>query len=129
MNLLHLLEAKGSVETVGQRLEEAVKAHKFGVIGVIDLKGKMTEKGVPFKNECKIYEVCNPLKAKEVLEIDMRISTALPCRISVYEEHGKVLLATLLPTATLELYGAAGLEPVALEVEREIKAMMADAAG
>ena len=128
MNMLYVKETKGTVEAVGQRLEGAVKAHKFGVIGVIDLKSKMTEKGVEFRNACKIYEVCNPMRAKQVLEIDMSIATALPCRIAVYEEKGRVKIATLLPTETLALFSVPELAPVAQEVEREIKAMMDEAA-
>lgn len=128
MNMLYVKEAHGTVEATGKRLEDAVKAHKFGVIGIIDLKGKMAEKGIAFGNACKIYEVCNPMQAKRVLEKDMSISTALPCRISVYEEKGSVKIATLLPTETLGLFGVPELGPVAQEVEREIKAMMDEAA-
>ena len=128
MNMVYEREANGDLETVGKRLEEAVKARKFGVISVLDLQAKMKEKGVSFANSCRIYEVCNPAKAKQVLEGDMRISTALPCRISLYSEGGKVKLATLMPTATLGLFGVAGLEQVAQEVEQEIKGMIDDAA-
>jgi uncharacterized protein (DUF302 family) len=63
------------------------------------------------------------------LEKDMRISTALPCRISVYEERGAVKIATLLPSQTLGLFGVPELAHVAVEVETEIKAMMDEAAG
>jgi len=128
MNMLYVKEARGTVAEIGKRLETAVKAHKFGVIGVIDLKGKMAEKGVEFGNACLIYEVCNPMRAKQVLEKDMRISTALPCRISVYEESGAVKIATLLPTETLALFSVPELAQVAQEVETEIKAMMDEAA-
>ncbi len=128
MNILHVREAKGTVETVGQRLEEAVKAHKFGVIAVIDLKSKLAEKGFPFGNACKIYEVCNPGQAKQVLEKDMSIATALPCRIAVYEEGGRVKLGTMLPTETLALFAIPELAPVAQDVEKAIKAMMDEAA-
>lgn len=127
MNVLYVKEAKESVEVVGKRLEEAVKAHKFGVISIIDLKSKMAEKGVEFRNACKIYEVCNPARAKQVLEREMSIATALPCRIAVYEEHGRVKIATLLPTETLGLFSTPELAPVAQEVEKEIKAMMDEA--
>lgn len=127
--MLYTKETAADMETVGERLEESIKARKFGVIGIVDLGAKMREKGVDFARACRIYEVCNPHKAKQVLERDMRISTALPCRISLYEENGKVKLATLLPTATLAMFGAPGLEVVAAEVEREIKGMMDDAAG
>jgi uncharacterized protein (DUF302 family) len=127
MNILYVKETSGSVEAVGQRLEAAVKQHKFGVIGVIDLKGKMAEKGVEFGNACKIYEVCNPLQAKRVLEKNMSIATALPCRIAVYEENNRVKIATLLPTETLGLFSVPELAPVAQQVETEIKAMMDEA--
>lgn len=127
MNVLYVRKTKGTVDAVGQRLETAVKAHKFGVIAVIDLKGKMAENGVEFRNACKIYEVCNPTQAKRVLEKNMSISTALPCRIAVYEENNRVKVATMLPTETLGLFSVPDLAPVAQEVERETKAMMDEA--
>lgn len=127
MNMLYVKETRDTVEAAGKRLEDAVKAHKFGVIGVIDLKSKMAEKGVAFVNACKIYEVCNPTRAKQVLEKDMSIATALPCRIAVYEEKGRVKIATMLPTETLRLFSVPEIAPVAREVEREIKAMIDEA--
>jgi len=38
MNMVYEREANGDLETVGKRLEDAVKARKFGVIGVLDLQ-------------------------------------------------------------------------------------------
>ena len=87
MNVLHAKTANGTIDAIGKRLEEAVKAHKFGVIDVIDLQAKMREKGVEFNKPCRIYEVCNPQRAKKVLEKEMAIATALPCRIAMYEER------------------------------------------
>jgi uncharacterized protein (DUF302 family) len=127
MNLLYIRETTDSAEAVGARLEKAAAAHKFGVLGMIDLKEKMASRGVEFGPRCRIYEVCNPASAKRVLEKNMTVSTALPCRISVYEEGGKVKLATLLPTQVLGLFGSPEIAPVAQEVEREIKAIMDEA--
>ncbi len=129
MKILHVKEAQGTVETVGKRLEEAVKARQFGVIAVIDLQSKMIEKGIPFERACRVYEVCSPVQAKRVLEENMGIATALPCRIAVYEEDGRVRLGTMLPTEILGLFAVPELAPVAREVETAIKAMMDDAAG
>lgn len=129
MNVYHAKTAKGTVDEIGTRLEEAVKAHKFGVIAVIDLQAKMREKGVEFNRPCRIYEVCNPQRAKKVLEKEMAIATALPCRIALYEESGEVKLATLLPTQTLGLFNVPDLAAEAQDVEREILAMIAEAAG
>lgn len=115
--MLYVKEAKGSVEQVGEKLVAAATANKFGVLGMHDLKEKMAAKGVEFGPACRIYEVCNPGQAKQVLEADMSISTALPCRISVYEEGGKVKVAMLRPTALLSLFGKRELDSVAKAVE------------
>jgi len=58
----------------------------------------------------------------------MSVSTALPCRISVYEENGKTILATLKPTALLAMFNAPRLEGVAQEVETTIFKIMEEAA-
>lgn len=115
--MLYVREAKGPIDEVAEKVASAAAENSFGVLGVHDLKAKMNAKGVPFDGECRIFEVCNPTKAKTVLEADMSISNALPCRISVYEEGGKVKVSTLKPTALLGLFERAELEPIAKEVE------------
>ncbi len=118
--MLYVREAAGSVAEVQRKLEEASKANKFGVLGVIDLKAKMNEKGVEFAPQCVVIEVCNPMQAKKVLEANIAISTSLPCRISIYEENGKVKIATLKPTELIALYGNPELAPVAKSVEETL---------
>ena len=125
--MLYVQETSGSIDDVLKKLEEAAAANKFGVLAVHNLKQKMNAKGVEFGPECRIVEVCNPKKAKSVLETDMSISNALPCRISIYEEGGNVKVSTLKPTAILALFGRPELEPVAKEVE-ETMVRMIDAA-
>jgi uncharacterized protein (DUF302 family) len=127
--MLYVKETSGSAREVVERVVNAAAENKFGVLGVHDLKEKMAAKGVDFQRECLIVEVCNPGKAKSVLEANMAISTALPCRISVYEDAGKVKVATLRPTALLELFGNPGLAPVAREVEETIVRIIDRACG
>jgi uncharacterized protein (DUF302 family) len=125
--MLYEKEAHGTVDEVVAKVEAAATANQFGVLGVHDLKQKMNAKGVEFGPECRVLEVCNPNKAKTVLEADIAISNALPCRISVYEDNGHVKVSTLLPTKLLSLFGRPELEPVAKEVE-EAMLRMIDAA-
>jgi uncharacterized protein (DUF302 family) len=125
--VLHIVESTKPLARLIADLEQAVTRHKFGVLGVHDLKAKMAEKGVPFARECRIFEVCNPHQAKKVLEINLQLSTALPCRISVYEEDGKTKLATIRPTALVGLYGTPELQSVAAEVEDTMVKIMAEA--
>ena len=75
-----------------------------------------------------LFEVCQPQQAKKVLDQDMSVSTALPCRISVYEEGGKTILATLKPTTLLAMFNAPQLAEVAQEVETTIAKIMKEAA-
>ncbi len=126
--MVYRVQSKKSLSEVARDLEVASQKHKFGIMAVHDLKAKMQEKGVDFERDCLIFEVCNPQQAKKVLEKNAEISTALPCRISVFREGKGVVLATIRPTAMLELFGAAGLEPVAKEVEEAMFAIMQEAA-
>ena len=89
----------------------------------------MKKKGVDLAMEGRVFEVCNPHQAKKVLESEGAVSTALPCRISVYGSEGKYTSATMLPTELMKGFGNAELEPVAKEVEDVIVRMMRDAAG
>jgi len=126
--MLHIVESTKPLARLIIDLEQAVAHHGFGVLGVHDLKAKMAEKGVSFARECRIFEVCNPHQAKRVLETNLQISTALPCRISVYEEGGQARLATIRPTALIGLYDTPELRSVAGEVEDALVKIMAEAA-
>jgi uncharacterized protein (DUF302 family) len=126
--MLHIVESKKPLDRVAADLEQAAIRNKFGVLGVHDLAAKMREKGVAFARECRIVEVCNPQQAKKVLEANLEISTALPCRISVYDEGGTTKLATLLPTAMLAMFPNPELRAVAEDVEATILRIMDEAA-
>ncbi len=125
--MLFKLTTHKSVSDTATALQAAVQANHFGVMQVHNLKETMAKKGVEFAAECLIFEVCQPQQAKNVLEQDMSVSTALPCRISVYEEGGKTVLATLKPTTLLAMFNVPQLAPVAQEVEDTIVKIMRDA--
>ena len=87
--MLIKLSTKKTVSETAAVLHAAVEANHFGVMQVHNLKETMAKKGVEFDRECLIFEVCQPQQAKKVLDQNMSVSTALPCRISIYEEGGK----------------------------------------
>jgi uncharacterized protein (DUF302 family) len=113
-----------TVSEAAAALQISVQANHFGVMQIHNLKETMAKKGVEFARECLIFEVCQPQQAKKVLEQDMSISTALPCRISIYEEGGRTILATLKPTTLLAMFNAPQLKGVAQEVEDSIVKIM-----
>jgi uncharacterized protein (DUF302 family) len=126
--MLVKLSTDKTVSEAAAALQAAVQANHFGVMQVHNLKETMTKKGVEFAHECLIFEVCQPQQAKKVLDQNMSVSTALPCRISIYEEGGKTILATLKPTTLLAMFNAPQLQGVAQEVEDTIVKIMKEAA-
>lgn len=126
--MLIKLPTRKTVSELAAALHVAVQANHFGVMQVHNLKESMNKKGVDFVHECLIFEVCRPQQAKKVLDENMSVSTALPCRISVYEEGGKTILATLKPTTLLAMFNSPQLKEVAQEVEDTILKIMKDAA-
>ncbi len=125
--MLYVVESTKPLDRVADDLEQAVARHKFGILGVHNLKESMAKKGVAFERECRIFEVCNPHQAKRVLETNLEISTALPCRISLYEEGGQTKLATIKPTVMIALYASPDLKGVAEEVEATLVRIMDEA--
>ncbi len=126
--MVHVVETDKGVDEAARDLEQAVKAQGFGVLHVYDLKAKIQEKGIDFSRECRIFEVCNPKQAAQVLNADMTVSLALPCRISVYEDGGKTRIGTLLPSYLLAAFpGAEEVQCVAEDVEASLLAIIDEA--
>lgn len=123
---IKILESFKSVADIAQVFAEVCARYKFGVLGVIDIRQKLQEKGLSFDRECLVFEVCNPQAAQKVLNDNPAISAALPCRISVYRDDGKTKIAAILPTALLIMFPNPELKPVAEEVERTIVRIMQD---
>ena len=124
----YVVETKKSVDQAEADLSAAVQRHKFGVLHVHNLQETMKKKGVDFANACRILEICNPQNAKEVLDADMDMNFALPCRVSVYSEHGKTKIGMIRPTALLKaLSDSPSLARVAEEVEEAIIKMIDEA--
>ena len=126
--MLIKLVTQKTVSETANALQAAVQANHFGVMQVHNLKETMNKKGVEFVHECLIFEVCQPQQAKKVLDENMSVSTALPCRISVYEEDGQTMLATLKPSTLLAMFNTPQLAEVAQEVENTIVKIMNEAA-
>jgi uncharacterized protein (DUF302 family) len=127
--MLYEVKSGRSLNDIDEALRAAAAERKFGVLTVHNLEETMRNKGVEFNGTCLIYEVCNPHQAKKVLEANGAVSTALPCRISVYaDKSGGYRIATLLPTALMKMFGSAELEPVAAEVEHVMKEIIQAAA-
>ncbi|MGB3916260.1 DUF302 domain-containing protein [Thiothrix litoralis] len=126
--MYYIVETPKSFSQASTDLEAAVIRHGFGVLHVHDLGNTLRSKGMAFEDECKVFEVCNPGQAAKVLAIDMRLNMALPCRISVFTEHGATKIGMIKPAPMLEsLSQDAALVQVAREVEEKTIQMIDEA--
>ena len=126
--MYYIVETGKTFDQASADLESAVKNHGFGVLHVHDLGTTLRSKGVAFEEQCKVFEVCNPLQAAKVLATDMRLNMALPCRISVFTENGKTKIGLIKPEQMLAtLSRDATLLQVAKEVEDKTIRMVDEA--
>ena len=124
----YVVETGKSVDQAAADFLEAVNKYRFGVLHIHNLQETMKKKGVDIADQCRIFEICNPRKAKKVLEEDMEMNMALPCRVSIYTDGGKTKIGMIKPTALLAfLSKSEALKNVAQEVEENIIRMIDEA--
>lgn len=126
--MYYIVETNKSFNQAATDLESAVIHNGFGVLHVHDLATTLRAKGITFNEECKVFEVCNPVQAAKVLSTDMRLNMALPCRISVFTDNGKTKIGLIKPVQMLSaLSKDAALIVVAKEVEASTIKIVDDA--
>jgi uncharacterized protein (DUF302 family) len=122
---IYVLKSSKTFEQASEDLDRSVKENGFGVLHVHDLGATLRKKGVKFDEECRIFEVCNPVQAGKVLDADMRLNMALPCRISVFTEEGQTLIGMIKPESMLaSLSSDPALATIAHEVETQTIAII-----
>jgi uncharacterized protein (DUF302 family) len=115
----YIVETEKSFEQASADLDSAVGRNGFGVLHVHDLGATLRSKGIEFEEQCKVFEVCNPVQAAKVLSTDMRLNMALPCRISVFTDKGKTRIGLIKP---VQMLSALSDEAALLEVSQEVEA-------
>jgi uncharacterized protein (DUF302 family) len=117
--MYYVIKTDKSFEQASADLDAAVKRNGFGVLHIHDLGKTLRGKGIDFINDCRVFEVCNPVQAGKVLAADMRLNMALPCRISVFTEGGKTMIGLIRPAAML---ASLSQDQTLLEVARDVEA-------
>jgi uncharacterized protein (DUF302 family) len=125
----YVVETGKSFEEACSDLKVAATSHDFGVLAIHDLAATLRSKNINFPESCRVFEVCNPQQAAKVLQADMSMSVALPCRISVYTEDGQTWIGMIRPVELLgDLSASPELADVAKEVDSTMTALMTQAA-
>jgi uncharacterized protein (DUF302 family) len=116
--MYYIVNTDKTFEQASIDLESSVKSLGFGVLHVHDLGETLRNKGIDFEENCRVFEVCNPIQAAKVLSMDMRLNMALPCRISVFTEEGSTKIGLIKPA---QMLAALSENPALLEVANEVE--------
>jgi uncharacterized protein (DUF302 family) len=119
MDPFFIADTAKTFEQASADLQASVTAHGFGVMAMHDLGKTLRSKGIDFTEDCHVFEVCNPQQAARVLMHDMSLTTALPCRISVYTEAGQTRIGMIRPEGMLSTLSS---DPELMEVARQVDA-------
>ena len=126
--MYYIVDSGKTLDEAAADLEAAVQRNGFGVLHIHDLGTTLRSKGVPFEEDCRVFEICNPGQAAKVLSADMRLNMALPCRISVFTENGSTRIGMIRPADTLSaLSDDPAVATVADEVESKTIQMLDEA--
>jgi len=125
--MLYVRESDLPVDQVSAAIESAARAQGFGVLHDYDFHRILAEKGFPIGSQCRVFEICNPQQASEVLAADMALNMALPCRVSVYEQAGRTVVGMIPPTALLRMVSDdPRIAGTAREVEQAMQQLIDD---
>lgn len=119
MNSFFIVNTPKSFDHACVDLEAAVINHGFGVMSVHDMGETFRSKGINFSENCRVFEVCNPKQAAKMLEHDISLNMALPCRISVYTDAGQTRIGMIRPGEMLQ---ALSTDPQLINVAKEVDA-------
>ncbi len=122
----YISETQKTIDDAARDLETSIKANGFGILHTYNLKEILKSKGIDLPEECRVFEICNPVQASEVLAIDMDVNMALPCRMSVWQDKDKkVKIGMIPPKAMMESLSASPvLKDIAADVEEKMKAII-----
>ncbi|GAA4868072.1 DUF302 domain-containing protein [Luteimonas vadosa] len=123
--MTYLRESDLTVDQLSDAIVAAAESHGFGVLHQYDFQQILEKKGFPIDARCRVFEICNPRQASEVLAVDMALNMALPCRVSVYEQGGRTVVGMIPPTELLALVSDDdAIAASAREVEAAMQAMI-----
>jgi uncharacterized protein (DUF302 family) len=92
----------------------------YGVLSEIDVQAKLKEKLDIKREPYLILGACNPLLAKEALEVEPELGALLPCNVIVYELGGRTHVAAIEPERMLSIVGNEQLQPIAKQVRDDL---------
>jgi cytochrome c oxidase cbb3-type subunit 3 len=120
------MESSYSLEETIENLEGAIVSQNFILIRTDTLEHGLTAEGEEDSKEV-ILHFCNFKFLYEALKVDPRVGMFLPCRVTVTERDGKVMVTTINPLYLSRLFNNNELDTFCKEMHAVYSAILEDA--
>lgn len=127
MDIRYEVKTNKPFEEAVESLKASLKQKTFGVLWELNFKDKLKENGIDFGTNFKIFEVCNPKQASEVLSRNIEVGYFLPCKLVVYEKNGATYIGMMKPLELIKMMGEDELADIAENVENTLISVIDDA--
>lgn len=121
-----IIEVKSSfsIEETLVKVKTELAKRNFGVLWEINFKDKFEEKGLNYKYNYWILEVCNPQIAIGVIETNQSAGYFLPCKVAIFESEDGVKAGLVKPD---QLIGIVDNSPDMLEKASQVAEILSSA--
>jgi len=89
------MESDLPIVQIADKVEAACAAHNFALLQSYNYHQIVESKGFPIKRKTYIYDICQAKTASMMLASNPEFSVFMPCTLSMYEENGKTIIATM----------------------------------
>ena len=124
-SLAIVIEIKGIVDQVCDKITEAIKPIGFGILTRIDLDQKFKEKLNETTQRCVILGACNPKLAFEAYQQSTDTALLVPCNIVVTDiGDGKVRVEAMRPSMRLNVLQDVAKSDSLMKAERDLETVI-----
>ncbi len=115
-------ELIGDLESIIERVTNALKGEGFGVLTRIDFHSKIKEKLGKEIKPAVILGACNPQLAFEAYQLNTDVASLLPCNAVIRDVgEGRVSVELAKPTAMMEILGNRNLVELARSADAKLQ--------
>jgi uncharacterized protein (DUF302 family) len=126
MNYYFNTKLSADFESVKKRVVAELEKEGFGILTEIDVQATFKKKlDVDFR-KYQILGACSPSFAHKALKAEDKVGTMLPCNVILQElEDGKIEVAAVNPTASMQAIQNEELKSIASEISGKLQKVIA----
>ena len=124
MSFSYTVETKKSLDSATRAISKNLRDMGFGILGSLDFKKILKEKGLRFDDNYRLLEVCNPKLAMQVLQANPDFGLLLPCTIAIYQKNKSSFISLAKPSSILGLMSENNVQFLAKEIEEKLTSVV-----